>query len=375
MTSSRRDFIKAGALGAAAAATGLSPVAAAAARTTAEKPLDILVLGGTGFIGPHMVREALRRGHKVTLFNRGRTNDTLFPDIELIKGDRDGGLDGLRGRSWDAVIDNSGYVPRHVEDSASLLAPHVGHYLFVSTASVYADFTGPNDEGSRLEVLADESVEEITGETYGGLKALCERRAADAVGDDRYTVLRPTYICGPGDRSDRFSWWPVRTRRGGDMIWPGRPTDRIQIIDVEDLAIFTIDCLERRIAGIYNMATEDGVCTMGSLLEDCRAITAADVNPLWISEEFAYEQELIGGRALPIWHPEGGPMAGNGAVIAARAREAGLRNRPVRETARDLLRWWDTLPEERTAKMRAGLDAAREAEVIAAWKARSQEQG
>jgi 2'-hydroxyisoflavone reductase len=375
MTSSRRDFIKAGALGAAAAAAGLPGASEAAAKKAAQEPLDILVLGGTGFIGPHMVREALRRGHSVTLFNRGRTNDKLFPDIELIKGDRDGGLDGLRGRRWDAVIDNSGYVPRHVGDSASLLAPNVGHYLFVSTASVYADFTGPNSEDSPLAKLVDQTVEEITGETYGGLKALCEQRAADAVGDDRCTILRPTYICGPGDRSDRFTWWPVRSRSGGDMIWPGTPADRIQIIDVVDLAIFTIDCLERRVAGTFNMATEDGICTMGSLYEDCRAITAADVNPVWISEEFAYQQELIGGRALPIWHPAGGPMAGNGAIVATRAREAGLRNRPVRETARDVLSWWDTLPGERTATMKAGLDAAREAEVIAAWKARSQGRG
>ena len=158
MKSNRREFIKAGALGAAALSTGVLALPAPAVASSGHAPLDILILGGTGFIGPHMVREALRRGHSVTLFNRGRTNNTLFPDLETIKGDRNNGLQGLEGRQWDVVIDNSGYVPRHVRDSARLLAPNVSHYLFISTVSVYASFTADSDESAPLATIADETV-------------------------------------------------------------------------------------------------------------------------------------------------------------------------------------------------------------------------
>src|SRR5210317_2050143 len=292
MKSSRREFIKAGTIGAAVAATGL-PVAAQAEEKSSKntRPLDILILGGTGFIGPHMVREALRRGHSVTLFNRGKTNNALFPDLETIKGDRDNGLDGLKDRKWDAVIDNSGYVPRHVQDSARLLAPNVGRYLYISTVSVYASFGVKNHEDSPLATIADETIEEVTGETDGALKALCEKRAAAEFDADRFTILRPTYICGPGDHTDRFSYWPIRTRKGGDMIWPGSPDDPVQIIDVRDLANFTIDCVDREIQGTYNMVHADRY-TMGQLLEDSRAVTAAEVNPVWIDEEFLESNEF-----------------------------------------------------------------------------------
>jgi 2'-hydroxyisoflavone reductase len=281
MTSSRRDFIKASAAGAAIVATGgIAGRAEAEQRdepvaSSKHKPQDILILGGTGFIGPHMVREALRRGHSVTLFNRGRTNNTLFPDLETIKGDRDNGLDGLVGRKWDAVIDNSGYVPRHVQDSARLLASNCDRYLYISTVAVYEDFTTAIDEDSPLATIDDETVEDVTGETYGPLKALCEKRAAAEIAADNYTVLRPTYICGPGDHTDRFSYWPIRTRKGGEMLWPGTPDDSIQIVDVRDLATFTIDCLEKDISGIYNMVNPPKSYTMGALLEDCRAISSA----------------------------------------------------------------------------------------------------
>ena len=370
MKGSRRDFIKAGALAGAAIASGLPTTAEAAEKDEAGRALSVLVLGGTGFIGPHMVREMLRRGHSVTLFNRGRTNSGLFPDIETIKGDRDGGLQGLEGRSWDAVVDNSGYVPRHVQDSARLLAKNTQRYLFISTLSVYADFTVANHEDSPLATIDDETVEEVTGETYGALKVLCEKRAAAEFDSDRLTVLRPNYIAGPGDHTDRFSYWPIRTRKGGEMVWPGTPDDSIQFVDVKDLAIFTVDCLEQKISGTYNMTNPARAYTMGKLLEDCRALTAADVDPVWIGTEFAYEQGLIGGRELPIWHPSSGPEAAAGGFSAERAIKAGLKNRPARETARDILAWWDTLDAERTGKLRAGLEAAREAEVIAAWKAR-----
>ncbi|MEO1244746.1 MAG: NAD-dependent epimerase/dehydratase family protein [Pseudomonadota bacterium] len=368
MKGNRREFIKASVLGGAAAAGGVLTSSALADGHAEAKPgsLNLLVLGGTGFIGPHMVREALRRGHSVTLFNRGRTNNTLFPDLETIKGDRGEDLAGLEGRRWDAVIDNSGYVPRHVQNSAELLADAVDHYLFISTISVYASFEQPLDEDSPLGTIDDESIEEVTGETYGPLKALCEKRAASAMGDDRLTVLRPTYICGPGDHTDRFSYWPLRASQGGSMLWPGSTSHTTQIIDVRDLANFTIDCVERRTAGIYNTVTPRGSYNFGQLLEDSLALTGVELDPVWVDEVFIEENELF--ASLPVWHPKSGEYANISSVSGARARAAGLHNRPVRETIRGLLRWWETLPEERTATIRAGLEPAREAELIELYR-------
>jgi 2'-hydroxyisoflavone reductase len=368
MTSNRREIIKAGLLGSAAVAAGLPQIANAAEKQTEVKPLNILVLGGTGFLGPHMVREALRRGHTVTLFNRGRTNNTLFPDLQTIKGDRDNGLDGLKGQSWDAVVDNSGYVPRLVEDSARLLADHTDRYVYTSTVSVYADFKVKNDESSPLATIEDEGIEEVTNETYGALKALCEKRAASEIAAERLTIIRPTFVCGPGDSSDRFTYWPVRARKGGQMIWPGTPDDVIQIVDVRDLASFTIDCVDHNISGIYNAVNPEGKYKMNDMLADCRAVSASKFQPIWISEAFAYERGLIAKGKLPIWEPKGGELGGAEPISGLAARNAGLRNRPERETVRDVLAWWDTLSVERQNNMKAGMSAEREAEEIAAWK-------
>jgi 2'-hydroxyisoflavone reductase len=367
MNKTRRQLLKTSLLGGAAVATGATPGVSAGMQGPGPsgQPLRILILGGTGFIGPHMVREALRRGHTVELFNRGRTNNELFPDLRLYRGDRDGGLDVLKGRSWDVVIDNSGYVPRHVADSARLLAQAASHYLYISTISVYGDFASPIDENSALATIDDETIEEVTGETYGPLKALCENRVLAEMGADRTTILRPTYICGPGDRTDRYTYWPVRTMRGGEMLWPGTPADDIQIIDVRDLANFTIDSVEARTAGIYNTVVPAGSFTMGQLAEDCRAVTAADMRPVWVSAEFLAEQEV----GLPIWTNPNGEMGNLLRVSGRRAAAAGLRTRPTRETARDTIAWWKTLPPERTAAPRAGLEPEREAELLALWRA------
>jgi 2'-hydroxyisoflavone reductase len=366
MTTSRRRFLQASLLGTAAA--GVPQVFAESHHAKpAGKALKILVLGGTGFIGPHMVREALRRGYEITLFNRGKTNSTLFPDLELLVGDRDNKLDALKGREWDAVVDNSGYVPRHVADSARLLSPAVSQYVYISTIAVYASFAQPNDEESPLATISDESVEEVTGETYGPMKALCEKRAAAEIEGDRLTILRPTYICGPGDHTDRFSYWPIRTMKGGEMLWPGTPDDKTQIIDVRDLANFVVDSIEQRITGTYNTVTPAGSYSMGDLLTDCMAVTATEVTATWVSASFIEEQIGEGRRSLPIWAPPGGEYAGVAHVSGERAVARGLHNRPVRETARDLISWWKTLPEERTQNFRAGLGSEREAELLALW--------
>lgn len=331
------------------------------------RPLRILILGGTGFIGPHMVREALRRGHEVELFNRGRTDSDLFPDLTLHVGDRNNGLGALEGGSWDVVVDNSGYVPRHVEDSAKLLAPVVSQYVYISTISVYSDFSQPVDEDTAVGTLEDPTAEEVTGETYGPLKALCEQRVISEIGANRTTVLRPTYICGPGDRTDRYTYWPVRTLRGGAMLWPGTPDDDIQIIDVRDLAVFTMDCLEKKIAGVFNTVTPKGSFKMGELLEDCLAVTAADTTPTWVSAQFLKGQDNV---VLPIWEDPDGESARLLTVDGSRAAAAGLKNRPTRETARDTIAWWKTLPPERTATLKAGPSAEREAELLALWHGR-----
>lgn len=330
-------------------------------------PLKILILGGTGFIGPHMVREALRRGHEVNLFNRGRTNDELFPDLKLYKGDRNRGLQSLEGGEWDAVVDNSGYVPRHVEDSAKLLAPVVSQYLYISTISVYAVSPAPITEESPLQTMQDETVEEVTAETYGPMKALCEQRVLSEVGADRTTILRPTYICGPGDRTDRFTYWPVRTMRGGEMLWPGTPQDDIQIVDVRDLAVFTVDCLEQKTSGIFNTVRPLGSFKMGDLMEDSLAVTAADMTPVWVDKDFITENKIEEGGGLPIWvHPDS-DYAALARVDGSRAKAAGLQSRPTRETARDTVSWWKTLPAERRQNLRAGLSPEQEEEFLRLW--------
>ena len=284
-----------------------------------NQSLNILILGGTGFIGPHMVREALRRGHTVSLFNRGKTNRTLFPDLELLVGDRDNGLDALVGRQWDAVVDNSGYVPRHVRDSATLLSPAVSHYIFVSTVGVYAAMSGnltaadyhnvdmPNHEyGSPLVTMPDETIEEVRTETYGPLKVLCERAATDAMGEDRITILRPTWVAGPGDRSDRFTYWPVRVSRGGEMLVPGTPDDRLQIVDVRDMATFVVDSIEQKITGIFNMVNPPGSYSMGKFMSDSLALTASETALTWVDLPFIEAHGVYASGELPIWAPVSG---------------------------------------------------------------------
>jgi 2'-hydroxyisoflavone reductase len=386
MNKERRRFLQAGIAGSAALITGCVRSGGEADEpAVAEKyrPLKILILGGTGFIGPHMVREALRRGHEVSLFNRGRTNRNLFPDLELLVGDRDNGLDTLVGGSWDAVVDNSGYVPRHVADSATLLSSAVSHYIFVSTVGVYAAMSGnldaanyhdvdmPNTEyDSPLATMPDETVEEGSG-TYGPLKVLCERAVTEAMGEDRTTILRPTWVAGPGDRSDRFTYWPVRIMRGGEVLVPGEPADRIQIVDARDMATFVVDSLEKKITGIYNMVNPTGTYSMGQYMEDSLAVTASDASLTWVDAAFVEAQGLYAGGEIPIWGPLSGDTRSDAIVNGDRSFAKGMKTRPERETIRDIVAWWKTLPEDRRNNMRAGLSAEREAEMLAAWHAQN----
>jgi 2'-hydroxyisoflavone reductase len=335
--------------------------------TAASRPgaLRILMLGGTGFIGPHFVREALSRGHALTLFNRGKRQPEPTPGVETLYGDRDGKLEALEGGEWDAVIDNSGYVPRHVRLSTQLLRERVKHYLFISTISVYADLSVPGvTEDAPLEKLADESVEKVDGATYGGLKVLCERVVQEDFAG-RNTVVRPTYIVGPGDHTDRFTYWPWRMSQGGEMLAPGTPADPIQYIDVGDLARFVVDCVETQGGGVFNACSAPGYATMGGLLEASRRVSGATTKVRWVDAEILRAEGLLEGRALPIWSPPVGETAGAALVSSARAVAAGLRFAPLEDTVRATLEWQRGRPPESRDVLKAGLTREQEAALLA----------
>jgi 2'-hydroxyisoflavone reductase len=370
MNMRRRHFLQAST---ALAIGGLTGTAAASA-TPARRPLRILILGGTRFLGLHMTQYALDRGHWLTFFNRGRTNNDRFPQIERIKGDRNGEVGGLAGRNWDAVIDNSGYVPRHVRLSAQLLRASVPHYLFVSTLSVYASFASANDEDSPVGKLAEPATETIDGATYGPLKALCEDAARDAYGAGNTTILRPGLIVGPDDNTDRFTYWPARAARGGRFIAPGKPSDPLQWIDARDLAAFAIDTLERRVTGTFNAVSAPGRFTMGGLVDASVAAAQASVGPkdapqpVWLPSEFLAAQQVQPWSDMPVWVPSEGDSAGFAATRMQRAAVAGLNIRALDDTVRDTLRWHLARPAAEQTTLKAGIAPTRETEVLAAWK-------
>ena len=362
----RRRFLVAASLAAAVAAAASSPRAVAQTR----KPLSILILGGTRFIGVEMTDLALKRGHKITFFNRGKTNADLFPDIERIKGDRNGEIAGLKARKWDAVIDNSGYFPRAVKLTADLLAPSVSQYLFVSSISVYPDFKAPRDETSPVGKLKDETIEKVDNDTYGPLKALCEKAAESAM-PGRVTVIRPGLIVGPHDSTDRFTYWPARAARGGEMLAPGTPSDAIQIIDGRDLAAFVIDALEKKTAGTFNLVSPPDHFTIGDILtESIRAANelAKPTPPpkaAWAPAPFLEAQKVEGWSDMPVWLDAKGDDTAFAQTSATRALAAGLKITPMRKTCRDTLAWHLTRPAADREKLKAGIAPDREKEVLA----------
>jgi 2'-hydroxyisoflavone reductase len=331
----------------------------------APEPRTLLILGGTGFIGPHLTEQAIARGWTVTHFNRGKRKPEGMPGVEHLTGDRDGQLDALKGRTWDAVIDNSGYVPRIVRMSAELLAPDAGLYLFVSSISAYADFAKPNDEDSPLAKLEDETVEKIDGETYGGLKVLSEK-AAQAAFPGRAIIVRPGYIVGPLDPTDRFTYWPVRVARGGEMLAPGAPSDPVQVIDARDLAAWMLGLVERKAFGVYNAVSPPRMFTIGGIVDTSLKVTGASTKVTWVPADFLGKQ-LTEQEALPPWDDANGPQAGGSLTVVDRALATGLKIRPLEDTIRDTLAWHATRPADRQAKLRAGLPAEREAAILAAW--------
>ena len=375
----RREFVRttARAGGALGALGALGPLACAAPGDSGmagddsgpPDPMRILILGGTRFIGPHQVRYALDRGHEVSIFTRGRTEPPFFHDyferVEHLIGDRNDDLGALEGREWDAVIDNSASLPRWVAMSTELLRGQVGRYLFVSSISAYADFASVGiDESYPVGRLSSPDAEN----EYGPGKARCEEINTEAFGEGAINV-RPGLIVGPGDNTDRWTYWPVRVARGGEVLAPNSPTDPVQNIDARDLSEWIVRLVERSGAGgTYNATGE--VREFGAMLDEIRDALDADATFTWVSTEFMQEHRIRPWGHMTNWVPPVGESIGMNQVSVAAAVEAGLTFRPLGDTARATMEWWNALPEERRGRMGAGLPAELETRVLAAWAER-----
>jgi len=380
----RRDMLKLA--GAGAVGLGLRPGVALGGEAESEappgkaaKPLRILILGGTGFTGPHQVRYALARGHELTLFNRGRRPREWPAPVEELVGDRNtSDLRALAGREWDVCIDNPTTLPFWVRDAGQVLKGKVGQYVFISTLSVYSgekepgqdeaapvfEYEGPDPMKETMETLRA-NVEGL----YGPLKARSEKEA-ETWFPGITTVIRPGLIVGPGDESDRFTYWPVRLDRGGEVLAPGDGTDPVQFVDARDLAEWTIRTAEARTLGVFNAMGPASTLTMAGLLDGIRAATGSKAGLTWVPADFLEQQKVSPWGDMPVWIPGTGDNAGFSRRKNGRAVAAGLTFRPLGDTAKDTLAWWKAQPAERQAKLRAGIAPEREVEVLAAWKAK-----
>jgi 2'-hydroxyisoflavone reductase len=322
--------------------------------------MKLLILGGTIFLGKHIVETALDRGHEITLFNRGEHHPDLFPGVEKLRGDRKSDLTPLRGRQWDAAIDTSGYIPRDVQASTQALVDAIKHYTFISSISAYADFTKPDlAEDAPLAKLDDETVEEVTNERYGALKALCEQ-AAEANMPGQVLVVRPGLIVGPDDLTDRFTYWPYRVARGGEMLAPGEPDDRLQFIDVRDLAAWIVGMVEAGKTGVYNATGPDYFLTMGHFLNECQAVTQSDVRFAWTGEAFARDLMEEQDINFQPWVPAA--YAGMRSANCQKAYAEKLTFRPLSATIRATLDW--KLASPTRDKMLSGPGPAQEQELL-----------
>ena len=369
MNTSRRDFI----YSTAAAAVGVSAFQPnennirLISRT--QSSLRILVLGGTGFIGPHLVQHALDRGHTVTIFNRGRTNTHLFPEVEKLRGDRSDDLESLRGKSWDIVIDNSASTPSWVRSSAQLLKDSAERYLFTSTRSVYSDLSvvGLNAETGTVFDDPPEMVEQEESIGYGRRKALCEREAQFAFGNERTLIIRPGLIVGPGDPTDRFTYWPARIDRGGQVLAPGNPPTPVMFIDVRDLAEWYVLLAEQGNVGVLNALGPEARLSYAELLYGIRAITSTPVSFTWVPAPFLLEREVRPYTDMPLWIPPRDDNMGFNTWDLSRPIAAGLKYRPLAVTAFDTLEFHKSRPQERQQELRAGLTVERETALLAEW--------
>jgi 2'-hydroxyisoflavone reductase len=376
MPPTRREYLRLSALAASGLALGLSTNQAAAGPKT---KLRILILGGTGFTGPHQVRYALSRGHQVTIFNRGRQPQAWPGHVEELIGDRNtGDLKALEGREWDVCIDNPTTLPFWVRDAGKVLKGKVKQYIFISTISVYASNAKPADESDPVQVYvgADPMAEKVSNNSlYGPLKAVSEAEARRQFGEGAATVIRPGLIVGPGDETDRFSYWPVRlanpgNRWGGEVLAPGDGGDPVQFIDARDLAEWTIRMAETRTTGVFNGVGPAKPMSMRQFLAGVAAGVHVQPKLAWVASKFLEREDVSPWGDLPVWVPADGDTAGFARRDNSRALKAGLTCRPLAQTAADTLAWYRQLPEERqSAKMRAGLAPEREAALLAKWHA------
>jgi 2'-hydroxyisoflavone reductase len=331
----------------------------------AQSGLSILMLGGTGFIGPHVVQRALDRGHSITLFNRGRTNTHLFPEAEKLVGDRNNDLSALEGRRWDVVIDNSGYTPQQVQLSVDLLKNACDQYLFTSTRSVYTDYT--QDVMDEDAPVGPTHMPESEWDGYGPNKVLAERIVQEAFGV-RTLITRPPIIVGPGDRTDRFTYWVDRIDDGGDILVWGEPTDPVQFVDVRDLSEFYIHLIENSTAGIFNTEGPGSALTTAGLIHGIKAITSTPSTFHWVDWDFLIDAGETPQGSLPFWQPPRGRYLNYGHMDNSRAIAKGLTFRPLAVTAKDTLDWHRTRPAEQQDSLRVGLTREREAELLAGWR-------
>jgi nucleoside-diphosphate-sugar epimerase len=338
-----------------------------------RKQVKILILGGTVFLGRHLIEAALAHGHQVTIFNRGRHNPDSYPEVEKLRGDRSHDVEALEGRRWDAVIDTCGYVPGIVRKSAELLADAVERYTFISSCSVYANYDlGGNDEHAPVRTITSQEVYEAEkidpgdrasavsyGQMYGGLKALCERAAEEAM-PGRVLNVRAGLLVGSYDYSDRFTYWVHRVAQGGEVLAPGQPGRRVRVIDARDLAEWVIRMTEVRGTGVYNATgAEDGL-TMGRLLEECRTVSGSHATIIWASDQFLLDQKVGVWSEMPLWLPE--DYNGIFHVNNDKAIGSGLTFRPLSVTLKETLTWDATRSSD--IERQAGLKPERERELL-----------
>ncbi len=334
--------------------------------------LRLLVLGGTAFLGRHVVEAALGRGYEVTIFNRGQTKPRLFPGVERLIGDRNGDLSALRGRKWEVCVDPSAYLPRQVRASAEILKDAVEHYAFISSGSVYP-LDCPKSEDSPVLPLEDPDSEDVTRD-YGPLKAVCERIAVEAFGEGRVLNVRSGLIVGPWDPTNRFTFWPLRVARGGEVLAPSSPDYPLQFIDARDQAEWILDCAERGLSGTFNCTGPEEPLTLGDFLDACREVAGSDATFTWVRDDFLLQHEVGPWNEMPLWLPPG-----EGTLLdmpIQRAIAEGLTFRPVEQTLADTLAWAQSqerahTPEDSTGRVRSygGIDPDKERRVLDAWHA------
>jgi len=328
--------------------------------------MKLLIIGGTVFLGRAVAEHAVEQGHQVTLFNRGQSNTDLFPGVEQLHGDRDGGLDPLRGRTFDACLDTCGYFPRIVRASAQLLRNCVNRYALVSSVSAYSKPSPEGtDESAELAVLNDATIETVTAETYGPLKVLCEKEVIAAFAS-RALVIRPGLIVGPHDPTDRFTYWPWRAAQGGTILAPGRANRPIQFIDVRDLAAWIVHMLDTGKTGVFNAVSTPDTHTMSDLLQTCCTVANQSSELVWVEDAFLVKQEVGAWIELPLWIPESDPLADSFFNFRADGAIAeGLRFRSLEDTVRSTMNW--SLTRSRSRKWRGGLDRERERALLSEW--------